>query len=65
MQTDNILSGNPIRKLSLSHLATVVDDWAKILDIEGQVDTVILDFEKKLLTLLRMNSSKANIQLWD
>ena len=27
-------------------LATVFDDWAKILDNQGQVDTFILDFEK-------------------
>ena len=43
-----------------TQLATVIDDWAKILDNQGQVDTFILDFEKKLLTLLRMNSLKAN-----
>ena len=29
-----------------THLATVIDDWAKILDNQGQVDTFILDFEK-------------------
>ena len=28
-------------------LATVIDDWANILDNQGQVDTFILDFEKK------------------
>ena len=27
-------------------LTTVINDWAKILDNRGQVDTVILDFEK-------------------
>ena len=25
---------------------TVINDWAKILDKKGQVDTFILDFEK-------------------
>ena len=29
-----------------TQLATVVNDWAKILDNTGQVDTFILDFEK-------------------
>ena len=29
-----------------TQLITVIDDWAKILDKGGQVDTVILDFEK-------------------
>ena len=29
-----------------TQLATVIDDWAKILDNQGQVDTFILDFEK-------------------
>ena len=27
-------------------LTTVIDDWAKVLDNKGQVDTFILDFEK-------------------
>ena len=27
-------------------LTTVINDWAKILDKRGQVDTFILDFEK-------------------
>ena len=27
-------------------LTTVINDWAKILDNGGQVDTFILDFEK-------------------
>ena len=27
-------------------MITVIDDWAKILDKGGQVDTFILDFEK-------------------
>ena len=44
-----------------TQLATVIDGWAKILDNQGQVDTFILDFEKKKrLTLLRMNYFKAN-----
>ena len=29
-----------------TRLITVIDDWAKILDKGGQVDTFILDFEK-------------------
>ena len=29
-----------------TQLTTVIDDWAKILDNQGQVDTFILDFEK-------------------
>ena len=29
-----------------THLTTVIDDWAKILNKQGQVDTIILDFEK-------------------
>ena len=29
-----------------TQLATVINDFAKILDNEGQVDTFILDFEK-------------------
>ena len=29
-----------------SQLITVIDDWAKILDNQGQVDAFILDFEK-------------------
>ena len=40
-QTGNMHSGNPI-----TQLATVIDDWAKILDNQGQVDTFILDFKK-------------------
>ena len=42
-----------------TQLTTVIDDWAKVLDNHGQVDTFILDFEKALDTL-RMNSLKAN-----
>ena len=29
-----------------TQLATMINDWAKILDNKGQVDTFILDFEK-------------------
>ena len=29
-----------------AQLITVINDWAKILDKGGQVDTFILDFEK-------------------
>ena len=29
-----------------TQLITVIDDWAKILHNQGQVDTFILDFEK-------------------
>ena len=42
-----------------TQLATVMNDWAKILDNKGQVDTFILDFEK-LLTHLHMNSLRVN-----
>ena len=42
-----------------TQLITVIDDWAKILDNQGQVDTFILDFEKAFDTPL-MNFSKAN-----
>ena len=31
-------------------LITVIDDWAKILDNQGQIDTFILDFEKAFVT---------------
>ena len=42
-----------------TQLITVIDDWAKILDNQGQVDTFILDFEKALIPHL-INFSKAN-----
>ena len=42
-----------------TQLTTVINDWAKILDNRGQVDTVILDFEKAFDNPL-MNSLKAN-----
>ena len=31
-----------------TQLTTVINDWAKILDSGGQVDTFILDFEKDI-----------------
>ena len=31
-------------------LTTVIDDWAKILDNQGQVDTFMLDFEQAIDT---------------
>ena len=42
-----------------TQLTTVINDWAKILDNRGQVDTFILDFEKAFDTSL-MNFLKAN-----
>ena len=42
-----------------TQLTTVINDWAKILDNRGQVDTFILDFEIHLIHPL-MNSLKAN-----
>ena len=42
-----------------TQLITVIDDWAKILDNQGQVDTFILDFEKAFDAPL-MNFSKAS-----
>ena len=33
-----------------TQLTTVINDWAKILDKKGQVDTFILDFEKAFAT---------------
>ena len=35
--TGSILSGR---------IVAVINDWAKLLDVGGQVDTFILDFEK-------------------
>ena len=44
-----------------TQLITVIDDWAKILDNQGQVDTFILDFEKAFEPPPPlMNFSKAN-----
>ena len=42
-----------------TQLITVIDDWTKLLDNQGQVDTFILEFEKAFDTPL-MNFSKAN-----
>ena len=42
-----------------TQLTTVINDWAKILDERGQVDTFILDFEKAFDTPL-MNSLNVN-----
>ena len=33
-----------------TQLITVIDDWAKIIDNQGQIETYILDFEKALDT---------------
>ena len=41
-----------------TQLITVINDWAKILDNGGQVDTFILDFE--LLIHPRMNYLNAS-----
>ena len=43
-----------------TQLATVINDWAKILDNKGQVDTFILDFEKAFDTPPHMNSLRVN-----
>ena len=43
-----------------TQLTTVINDWAKLLDNRGQVDPLILDFEKKRLIHLLMHSLKAN-----
>ena len=42
-----------------TQLTTVIDDWAKVLDNHGQVDTFIFDFDKAFDTP-RMTSLKAN-----
>ena len=42
-----------------TQLTTVINDWAKLLDSTGQVDTFILDFEKAFDTPL-VNFLKAN-----
>ena len=43
-----------------TQLTTVINDWAKLLDNRGQVDTLILDFEEKRLKHLFLHSIKAN-----
>ena len=47
-QTDNMHSGKSIAVKS--QLITVINDWARILDKGGQVDTFIVDFEKAFHT---------------
>ena len=42
-----------------TQLAMVINDWAKILDNKGQIDTCILDFEKAFDTS-HMNSLRVN-----
>ena len=42
-----------------TQLTGVIDDWAKLLDNQGQVDTSLLEFEKAFETPL-MNFLKAN-----
>ena len=42
-----------------TQLATVINDWAKILDNKGQVDTFILNFEKAFDTP-HMNPLRVN-----
>ena len=42
-----------------TQLATVINDWAKILDNKGQVDTFILDSKKRLIHP-HTNSLKVN-----
>ena len=43
-----------------TQLTMVINDWAKLLDKRGQVDTFILDFEKAFDTPL-MNSFKSKV----
>ena len=47
-----------------TQLATMINDWAKILDNKGQVDTFILDFEK-LLTHPHMNYLRASCSVME
>ena len=42
-----------------TQLTTVINDWAKILDNQGQVDPFILDFEKAFYTPLILDFEKA------
>ena len=39
-----------------TQLTTVINDWAKILDNSGQVDTFILDFEKAFMFIKVVSS---------
>ena len=43
-QTDNMPSGKSIAVKT--QLITVINDWVKILDKSGQVDTFIFDFDE-------------------
>ena len=43
-----------------THLTMVINDWAKIQDNQGQVDTLILNIEKAFDTPPHVNSLKAN-----
>ena len=49
-----------------TQLAMVINDWAKILDNKGQVDTFILDFEKAFdnphMNSLRVNCYSPNFK---
>ena len=56
-QTDNMHSGK--KHSCETQLITVINDWARILDKGGQVDTFILDFEKAFDKPL-MNCLKVN-----
>ena len=47
-----------------TQLATVINDWAKILDNKGQEDTFILDFEKAFDTP-HMNSLRVNCSVME
>ena len=38
------------RRSCETQLTTIINDWVKILDKGGQVDTFILDFEKAFVT---------------
>ena len=50
-----------------TQLITVIDDWAKILDKGGQVDTFSLDFEKAFNTPLMnyLNVSYMAMAWWE
>ena len=57
-QTDYMHSG---KKHSCdTQLITVINDWAKVLDKGGQVDTFILDFEKAFDTLPHESLNASN-----
>ena len=50
-----------------TQLTTVINDWAKILNNRGQVDTVILDFEKAFDTPHHelLKTSRQIVKLWN